>query len=388
MMTERVYDLDSYIRSMEATVLACEERKGGWRIALDRTCFFPEGGGQFGDVGTLYPAEGVPLTVTDTREEGGAIWHQTDRPLPAGGNVRGEIDWEVRFSRMQCHTGEHIVSGLFHTLYGLENVGFHLGEEEITIDLSGPVTWADVQEVERRANQAVSENVPVVCAYPAPEELEHLEYRSKLDLKEHVRIVTISGYDRCACCAPHVGRTGEVGLIHLLSMQNWKGGVRLRMLCGSRAVEDVMCKQASVTALSNLLSAKQEEVAEAARRMSGELEQARLRAVRLGRALARAKAEILPQGAERVLVFEELDADALRALVNAALERGIGLCAAFAPEEGGFRYILGAAGRDLRPLVREMNAALRGRGGGSAGMVQGSVTASREAVEAWWDKCE
>lgn len=388
MMTERVYDLDSYIRSMEATVLACEERKGGWRIALDRTCFFPEGGGQFGDVGTLYPAEGVPLTVTDTREEGGAIWHQTDRPLPAGGNVRGEIDWEVRFSRMQCHTGEHIVSGLFHTLYGLENVGFHLGEEEITIDLSGPVTWADVQEVERRANQVVSENVPVVCAYPAPEELEHLEYRSKLDLKEHVRIVTISGYDRCACCAPHVGRTGEVGLIHLLSMQNWKGGVRLRMLCGSRAVEDVMRKQASVTALSNLLSAKQEEVAEAARRMSGELEQARLRAVRLGRALARAKAEILPQGAERVLVFEELDADALRALVNAALERGIGLCAAFAPEEGGFRYILGAAGRDLRPLVREMNAALRGRGGGSAGMVQGSVTASREAVEAWWDKCE
>ena len=376
MMTERVYDLDSYIRSMEATVLACEERKGGWRIALDRTCFFPEGGGQFGDVGTLYPAEGVPLTVTDTREEGGAIWHQTDRPLPAGGNVRGEIDWEVRFSRMQCHTGEHIVSGLFHTLYGLENVGFHLGEEEITIDLSGPVTWAD------------SENVPVVCAYPAPEELEHLEYRSKLDLKEHVRIVTISGYDRCACCAPHVGRTGEVGLIHLLSMQNWKGGVRLRMLCGSRAVEDVMRKQASVTALSNLLSAKQEEVAEAARRMSGELEQARLRAVRLGRALARAKAEILPQGAERVLVFEELDADALRALVNAALERGIGLCAAFAPEEGGFRDILGAAGRDLRPLVREMNAALRGRGGGSAGMVQGSVTASREAVEAWWDKCE
>ena len=149
-----------------------------------------------------------------------------------------------------------------------------------------------------------------------------------------------------------------------------------------------MRKQASVTALSNLLSAKQEEVAEAARRMSGELEQARLRAVRLGRALARAKAEILPQGAERVLVFEELDADALRALVNAALERGIGLCAAFAPEEGGFRYILGAAGRDLRPLVREMNAALRGRGGGSAGMVQGSVTASREAVEAWWDKCE
>ena len=303
-------------------------------------------------MGTLYPAEGVPLTVTDTREEGGAIWHQTDRPLPAGGNVRGEIDWEVCFSRMQCHTGEHIVSGLFHTLYGLENVGFHLGEEEITIDLSGPVTWADVQEVERRANRAVSENVPVVCAYPAPEELEHLEYRSKLDLKSMCASSPFPGMTGVPAARPMWDARGRWGLIHLLSMQNWKGGVRLRMLCGSRAVEDVMRKQASVTALSNLLSAKQEEVAEAARRMSGELEQARLRAVRLGRALARAKAEILPQGAERVLVFEELDADALRALVNAALERGIGLCAAFAPEEGGFRYILGAAGRDLRPLVR------------------------------------
>lgn len=388
MMTERVYDLDSYIRSVEATVLACEERKGGWRIAMDRTCFFPEGGGQFGDVGSLYPAEGEPLSVTDTQEAEGTIWHHTDRPLPVGTRVRGEIDWEVRFSRMQCHTGEHIVSGLFHTLYGLENVGFHLGDEEVTIDLSGPVTWADVQEVERRANRAVAENVAVVCAYPAPEELEHLEYRSKLDLKEHVRIVTISGYDRCACCAPHVGRTGEVGLIHLLSMQNWKGGVRLRMLCGSRAVEDVMRKQESITAISNLLSAKQEDVAEAARRMSGELEQTKLRAARLGRALACAKAELLPRETERVLVFEELDTDGLRALVNAALERGIGLCAAFAPEEGRFRYILGSAGRDLRPLVREMNAALEGRGGGSAGMVQGSVTAGRAAIEAWWDKCE
>lgn len=387
MTTERIYYQDSHAVEFEARVLACEARKEGFRVALDRTCFFPEGGGQSGDRGVLLPAgaeEKDAVAVEDTHEQDGLVWHYTRQPLEPGTAVWGRIDWELRFARMQCHTGEHIVSGLFHTLYGLNNVGFHLGDQEMTIDLSGPVTWEDVKRVQRLANGAVAEDLPVRCEFPAAEELAHLEYRSKLDLTENVRIVTIPGYDVCACCAPHVKRTGEIGLIHLISMQNWKGGVRIRMLCGSRAVEDLMGKQESVTAISGLLSARQEEVTAAVRRLCEELEREKARAAALGRMAAQARADALPAGAERLVLFEEMDTASLRALVNAAVAKGTGVCAAYAWDGAKFQYILGSQRQDLRPLVKEMNAALNGRGGGSASMVQGSVQAGRAEIEAWW----
>lgn len=385
MPTQRIYYEDSHARTFEGVVTACEPGKAGYRIALDRTCFFPEGGGQYGDRGSLCTPSGEIISVADTREREGVIWHSGDKPLPVGSPVTGELDWELRFARMQCHTGEHIVSGLFHRLYGLENVGFHLGDEEMTIDLSGGVTWAQAQEVQRLANRGVAEDVPVSCAVPPPEELARLEYRSKLALTENVRIVTIPGYDVCACCAPHVKRTGEIGLIHLAGIQNWKGGVRIRMLCGSRAVADVMAKQNQISAISALLSAKQEGAAQAVERLSGALETAKHRAAQLGKALAERKAEALPQGERCLLLFETLDTAALRTLVNAALDRDTGLCAAFAPEGDRFQYIIGSGQTDLRPLVKEMNGTLRGRGGGSAQMVQGSVQAGRREIEAWWN---
>ena len=385
MQTQRLYYQDSHMRAFEGTVTGCRPRGEGYDIALDRTCFFPEGGGQLGDRGVLRPqGGGAEIHVSHTHEEGGTVWHEADGPLPVGTPVVGELDWPLRFARMQCHSGEHIASGLFHTLYGLDNVGFHLGDEEMTIDLSGPVGWADVQEVERRANAAVALDLPVEARFPTPEELAGMEYRSKLELTEDVRVVTIPGYDRCACCAPHVGRTGEIGLIHFLSMQNWKGGVRLRLLCGSRAVEDVIAKQHSVGEISNLLSAKQQEVAGAVRRLSGELEQAKARVSALGRQVAKAMADALPDPPGDPLLFAQLDTDALRSLVNAAVEKGAGICAAFAPDGDRWQYILGSAQADLRPLVKQMNAALSGRGGGSARMVQGSVTAGRDEITSWW----
>ena len=385
MQTQRLYYEDSHMRTFEGTVLDCRPAKKGFYIALDRTCFFPEGGGQYGDRGSLRPlAGGEAVPIHHTHEADGVIWHEADSPLDPGTRVSGELDWPLRFARMQCHSGEHIASGLFHTLHGLDNVGFHLGDEEMTIDLSGPVTWADVQEGERRANAAVALDLPVEARFPDPAELAEMDYRSKLELTQDVRIVTIPGVDRCACCAPHVQRTGEIGLIHFISLQNWKGGVRLRLLCGSRAVEDVMAKQHSVGEISNLLSAKQGEVAGAVTRLLGELEQTKAKASALGRQAAQAMADALPEPIGDPIFFTQLDTDALRALVNAAVDKGAGICAAFAQQGDRWQYILGSAQTDLRPLAKEMNAALSGRGGGSAQMVQGSVTAGREAIAAWW----
>ncbi len=382
METQRLYEQDSHAKVFRAHVTACEAVGKGYRIALDRTCFFPEGGGQFGDRGVL--TGDTQLCVTDTQEENGVIWHHTNHPLTPGTQAEGRLDWPLRFARMQCHSGEHIVSGLFHQRYGLENVGFHLGDEEMTLDLSGPVTWEEAREVERLANQAVALNLPVQAEVPSPEVLDKLAYLSKRPLEGPVRIVIIPGYDVCACCAPHVSHTGEIGLIHILSLQNYKSGVRLRALCGSRAVEDILSKQQSITDISVRLSARQDRVAGAVERLAAELECVKQRNATLGRQLAQGMADAIPAGAGGQVLFTALDTSALRTLVNAVLAKGIPLCAAFAQEEERWQYIVGAVEMDLRPLVKEMNAALRGRGGGSAQMVQGSVQADRKEIAAWW----
>lgn len=385
MDTEKRYETDGHLAEFDAVVTECQTHSDSFCIALDRTAFFPEGGGQYGDRGVLSTTDGQTVSISDTQEQDGVVLHISDAPLPPGTPVHGALDWPLRFARMQCHSGEHIVSGLFHSLYGLDNVGFHLSDEEMTIDLSGAVTWADLERVERLANEAVAKDLPVQISFPTPEELSGLAYRSKLELSGHVRIITIPGYDVCACCAPHVARTGEIGLIHFLSMQNWKGGVRIRMLCGSRAVEDVMAKQRAVGEISNLLSAKQTQVFSAVERLHSELEAARAQTTALGRRLARAILDAQPEHKGTVLLFEELDAAALRELVNGSLARGAALCAAYSgSDRAGYRYIMGSGGADLRPLVKEMNAGLNGRGGGSAQMVQGSLNAREKDIRAWW----
>ena len=235
-MTTRLFDADSHLRSFTACVLACTENDGKYEVELDATAFFPEGGGQCGDRGTL-----GGVNVLDTVERGGTILHICAGPLPAGSEVRGEVDAELRFSNMQTHSGEHIVSGIVHRLFGYDNVGFHL-DGAATLDFSGELTAEDIARVELLANEAVWKNLPVTARYPSPDELAGLEYRSKLDLTENVRIVTIEGVDVCACCAPHVSRTGEIGLIKITDFMRHRGGVRLTMLAGRRAFLDYRAK--------------------------------------------------------------------------------------------------------------------------------------------------
>ena len=202
-------------------MLRCEKNAqgDGYRIVLDRTAFFPEGGGQFGDIGWLNEVK-----VTDTREKDGIIFHETKEPLEEGSTVKGRLDFEVRFDRMQQHTGEHILSGLVHYLYGYDNVGFHLGEEITTLDFNGELTGEQVEDLELRANGAVFGNVPVQVLYPSKEQLQKVDYRSKIEIEGQIRIVSIPGYDICACCAPHVDRTGEIGLIRIVGCEKHRGG--------------------------------------------------------------------------------------------------------------------------------------------------------------------
>ena len=381
--TIRLFDTAPYGTQFDATVLSCEREGDGFDIVLDRTLFFPEEGGQSADTGTL---GGIP--VTGVSECGGVIRHRVDAPLPVGETVTGELDFAARFRKMQNHTGEHILSALAHTLFGLRNVGFHLGTQDVTADFDGELRDAQVLQMETRANEIVAECRPVRGYYPATAALAHMEYRAKLALAENVRIVEIEGVDLCACCAPHVANTGEIGMIKILSHERYKGGTRLHFRCGYDALDAYRADLAQVKQISKALSVKQGEIAEGVARLQGECEQLRI-------VLAAAKRELLACKLEKIeategnLVLFETDADAntLRYLVSGALPKCKGLCAAFSGADGaGYKYVIAANGTDLRALSKEINAALNGRGGGSPQMIQGSCNATRDQIEAYFAK--
>ena len=378
---EKLYYIDSHLSEFSAVVTSCVEREGGYALTLDRTAFFPEGGGQLADTGYI-----GDVRVTDVREKDGELRHYVDAPVAPGTAVFCRLDREQRYRRMQNHSGEHIVSGITHGLYGYENVGFHMGTDCMTIDFSGELTWGQLMDIERRANECVRSDVPIRTYFPDAETLAKLEYRSKLELTHDVRIVEIEGIDRCACCAPHVSRTGEVGVIKILDCMRHRGGARVSLVCGMDALDDYRCRQNSVAEISNLLSAKRNDVASAVSRVLSE--QARLKEANaaLSRELVKHIAAAYPPTEGNICVFDSmLDEVALRELVNALAEKCT-VAAAFSGTDGsGYKYIIGSRRRDLRPLTRAINAAISGRGGGRSEMIMGSSAGKageiRKAIE-------
>ena len=377
-MTEKLYYTDSHIHEFSARVLSCEKAKKGFAVVLDKTAFFPEGGGQPADTGIIGPA-----AVRDVQEQNGEIFHYTDQALTPGEEYACALDWEQRLCRMQNHSGEHIFSGITHKLYGFDNVGFHMGAECMTIDFSGELSWEQLTEIETLANQAVRDDLPVKTCFPGPEALSQMEYRSKLELTRDVRIVEIPGTDRCACCAPHVKRTGEIGLIKLLSAERHRGGVRIELVCGMDALRECRLMQENVTAVSGLLSAKRARSAAAVERVLAEQARLKERVAELSMALARLKAERFGYTEGNICVFDKvLDEVALRELVNLLVEKCGGMAGAFSgSDETGYMYIIGSKNIDLRSHSREINAAINGKGGGTAEMIRGRASTTAENIQ-------
>ena len=377
-MTEKLYYQDSHRFSFDAVVLDCREEKKGYSVVLDRTAFFPEGGGQLADTGTL-----GGVNVTDVHEKGGDVRHYTDAPLTIGETVHGDIDREQRLRRMQNHSGEHILSGLVHSTYGYDNVGFHMGAECMIIDFSGELSWEQLMELETRANEVVRRNLPLHIWFPDEAELSALEYRSKLELTENVRIVEIPGVDRCACCAPHVERTGEVGVIKILDSQRHRGGQRVSVVCGLDALEDYRARQDSVTEISRALSAKRGEVTQAVQRVLTEQQSIKERCDALSLALIRYMAEAEGETGGNIVLFSDVLGEiAQRELVNLLMPKAGGFAAVFCgSDHDGWRYIIGSLSCDLRAGAKAINALIDGRGGGKPQMIQGSAAAARSKIE-------
>lgn len=378
-MTEKLYYLDSHIREFTATVLDCQPGKHGWDVILDRTAFYPEGGGQPGDRGTL-----GGVNVTDTHELNGQVVHYCDGPLTAGETVTGTLDWPWRFQLMQQHSGEHMVSGLVNAQFGYHNVGFHMGAEAVTIDFDGPITEEQLAQIERQVNEAIWLDTPVELLWPDEAELKRLPYRSKKALTGAVRIVRFPGVDLCACCGTHVQRTGEIGLVKFLSCVKFHEGVRIEMLSGGRALEYLTGSWQQNRQISGLLSARPMETAAAAARMQQELNDTKFRLSRMEDQVFSMRAEAL-RGVGDVLLFEDgLRPDALRRLTDAIMSVCGGRCAVFSKTVDGYQYAIGQENGDLRAFTKQMNGALNGRGGGKPFFVQGSVKAEKAQIEAFF----
>ncbi len=381
--TKKLYDENAYATEFSAKVLSCEEMSKGVYLYLDQTLFFPEEGGQYPDKGVIDGYE-----VHDVQIKKGVIRHTLEGNISeliehftAGREIFGKIEFDRRYDFMQQHSGEHVLTGLIFNEYGYANVGFHLSEEIVTMDVDGPLTKEQLNELEQKANVIVRSNRTITTGYPDKETLNATQYRSKIEIDGAVRLVTIEDHDICACCAPHVRTTGEIGQIHIVKAENYKGGMRLEIKCGNRALLQAQDYRKLVGELSVLLSANAEKMTEAVMRLQQELTAWKAKAGALeSEKLNRLLEEIHEEG-DHLFFMEEVDPNAVRNLVNQMMEKSTGISACFIKvEEGAYRYIVGSKQIDVTGIQAIFKEKGNAKGGGNAKMIQGTVYADEQQI--------
>jgi alanyl-tRNA synthetase len=380
--TRKLYYEDAYKTEFTAKVVSANAGD----IVLDRTAFFPEEGGQSADTGVL-----GGFRVADVKIKDGEIHHlleDRNASFEAGTEISGRIDWQHRFSNMQQHSGEHIFSGLVHSTYGFDNVGFHLSDNEVTLDFNGVIGPDGIRDIERRANEIIFRNIPSEIRFLSGEEAKTAEYRSKINLDDEIRVVTYPGVDACACCAPHVALTGEIGCLKVVGLQNYKGGIRVSILCGMRAMEVFFHDRDILEKTANYLSNSTDEVYHLVVKARTELAETKAALAEAAKKLVQVRIDQIPAGDGNAVLFEEsLDAGAMRSAVNSLVQKKNGFCGVFAGSDAdGYRYVIGKQGGDARTINNELREKFGARGGGKPEMVQGSVTASRADIETLFGK--
>lgn len=371
-MTVKLYEKDSYCSEFEAVVISCEKNGEYYETVLDQTAFFPEGGGQKPDSGEI---NGVK--VTDVQIKDGVIFHTTEQAFEKGETVVSKVDWALRFSRMQSHCGEHIVSGIVYNLFGYSNVGFHMSETVMTVDFSGALTREDIEKIELEANLAIYKNLPVTVSFPTKEEADKLEYRSKLELEEGIRLVTVEGVDCCACCAPHPARTGEIGVVKILDFQAHKGGTRIEMVAGINAFYDYVKLHNSTKNIMGILSAARENVKDAVEKQSALVSELKAENAKCLKKLAFSELEPVSINGSVYALSEGYSYDELRHCSNLIVEKGCRLCVLLSKtEEDGYIYVVSSEIENTVEFVKKLNSTFNGKGGGKPGYAQGKLSVS------------
>ncbi len=385
----KIFYEDVNITEFDAQVVSCEfdQDKKLYKVLLDATAFFPEEGGQSADVGFLGGQK-----VLDVQIKEDLIYHYVEHAMDIGSTVSGQVDWKQRFDFMQQHSGEHILSGLIHNKFGYNNVGFHLSNNEVTMDFNGVLDWTQAREIELAANKVIYENLPVEISYPTKDELADMDYRSKIEIEGQVRIVTIPGVDVCACCAPHVAYTGQIGIIKIVGLQSYKGGVRLNILCGERALVDYSSKLDTVSKIAQDMSTKQEQVVEGYERLKEETLALKVKVNELQGRYLNMSLNALPgpEECDNAVLFTDItDNVAIRNAVNQLMERYSGYSAVFAGDDldvsghsiVSYRFVVGSKELDCNELAQRLRAELGAKCGGNKVMIQGSVEGNRGEIE-------
>ncbi len=390
--TLELYYESAYLKEFDATVISCSKGgDGSFFVCLDKTAFFPEQGGQSCDKGVIIDSSGMAHDVLHVSIEDGVITHVLNSSLPEGASVHGVIDFEHRFSNMQQHTGEHIFSGIVNSRFGYDNVGFHLSDNEVTMDYNGQLTLDQIKEVELLVNEAIWANVEVICSFPSDEELSAMDYRSKKELKGAIRIVTIPGYDVCACCAPHVLKTGEIGFLKVVKVQNYKGGTRVNILCGKRALSYISFEHDIIDELARSFTTSQDNIISSVDKLQSDLQDCKGQMVNLQNKLLEYELKEIDEDLENVFLIKEpsIDQNVLRKTVNQLALSHTGFCGAFAGDEkNGYRYIIasGTEGKDCKALQKVLSEEFGARGGGNSPMIQGSLKSAN--IKAVINRCQ
>lgn len=380
-MTEKLYDIDSHLKEFEAAVVDSYPEADRYVTILDRTAFFPEGGGQASDIGWIGDAHVCDVQIKDE-----VIYHYTTKQFQKDEKVTGVVEWSRRFDFMQQHSGEHIVSGVAHKLFGCENVGFHLGEDIVTLDFDKPLTREQILKVETLANEAVFKNVKFSTYYPDEQTLASLNYRSKKEIEGAVRIVEIEDTDMCACCAPHVNEAAEIGIIKLLDNEKLRGGVRIEMKCGRRALLDYNEKYDNVRQISTKLAVKQNEAAEGVERLLKNISDLKFSATGLKAKLIEEKIKGFEAKDRITAVFEDdFEIKELQRFADALFKAYGGIRAALSPAESGFSFAICGEADELDKFFAEFKTGFTVRGGGRNGMVQGTVLAEKQDIESFFN---
>ena len=376
-MTKRLFD-DGLLLEFEATVTGVKKVEDEYWVQLDRSAFAPDGGGQLSDIGTIGGA-----AVLDVTPDNGDVYHICDEELTVGERVLCKIDESRRMRHLQNHTGEHIVSGIIYNEYGFNNVGFHLGSEDVTMDVDGEITKEMLRRIERLANEAVVKNLEVKAVYPSKEELETMFYRSKSGITGEVRIVVIDGLDACACCVPHVSRTGQIGMIKLISCMRYKGGTRIHLKCGFDALDEFNAELDRATAISNLISQPREKIDTGVKKLWDDIGMQKHEIYELKKKLLDIKiASAKLQNGRIVYVDDDMEMGDLRAFVAARLDECDDFCAAFSGNDtDGYTYAIGYRGEDFNGFIKSVTARLgEGGGGGKPPFAQGKIKCKKSDI--------
>ena len=380
-LTKKLYYDDAYISEFYANVLSVTSCDGGFDVILDQTAFFPEEGGQSSDCGYIAAAR-----VSAVYEKDGIVHHVTDT-APCETNVFCRIDFDERFEKMQIHTAEHILCGIIHKKFGLDNVGFHLGADEVTFDISAPLTKEDLGEVFAEACEVVYKNIRIDAFFPSKDELSDIEYRSKLDLTSNVRLVKIGDVDTCACCAPHVRYTGEIGQIRFVFAEKHRGGMRIWMSAGRRAMRESFAEHDRIMKISAMLSVPTSDADTALEKYMSDTENLKYQLKEARRIYAESLACALSFVDGNLVYFvKDAGIDELRSFVNCAIDKVSCILVALCGCDGDYKYVIASNSVDVAKEVKAYNAALNGRGGGRGFAVQGSFSSTFEEIKAYFEK--